>query len=332
VALGQSSGPRPLSIWAVADGRAGIENQTVGLAEAVARLTRADITIKRLTYQPLFDRWPNALRLFPNAMLAAQSDRIEPPFPDLMIAAGRASLPFSTRVGRWSEGRTFVVQVQAPRTSLAPFDLVVPPRHDGLVGERVLPILGSPNRITPERIAAEGAGFADRIDPLPHPRVAVLVGGASKRQGLTCAQSAALADRIATAVADAGGSVLVTYSRRTPPMVQAAMTERLSRIPGWIWDGEGDNPYFALLGAADHILVTEDSVNMAVEAASTGRSVHVLKMGGKPGKIGRLHEELARMGISRPFDGTLDAWSYTPLAETDRAAREILARMAERTA
>ena len=47
----------PLSIWAVSDGRAGIENQVLGLAEAVARLTPTEVTVKRLAFKPLFDRW-----------------------------------------------------------------------------------------------------------------------------------------------------------------------------------------------------------------------------------------------------------------------------------
>ena len=41
-----------------------------------------------------------------------------------------------------------------------------------------------------------------------------------------------------------------------------------------IWDGTGANPYFAFLHHADHVLVTEDSANMAAEAASTAKPVH----------------------------------------------------------
>ena len=35
-----------------------------------------------------------------------------------------------------------------------------------------------------------------------------------------------------------------------------------------IWDGAGDNPYFAYLAFADHVLVTEDSASMVSEAAN----------------------------------------------------------------
>jgi mitochondrial fission protein ELM1 len=99
-----------------------------------------------------------------------------------------------------------------------------------------------------------------------------------------------------------------------------------------IWDGEGPNPLFAFLHAADNILVTEDSANMAAEAASTGKPVQVLPMVAlkPPGKFARLHADLEAHGATRPFDGTLESWTYEPLAETDRAARAVLEAMRAR--
>lgn len=155
-----------------------------------------------------------------------------------------------------------------------------------------------------------------------------MVGGASAAFDLPPpAHAAELADRIAKAVSAANGALLLTYSRRTPEAAKAAMTERLSALPGWIWDGEGDNPLFAMLDSADHILVTEDSANMATEAASTGKPVHILPMVAKkaPGKFARLHADLQARGAARPFDGSLAPWAYEPLNETERAARAVLA-------
>ena len=321
--------PAPLSIWVVSDGRAGIENQALGLAEAVQRLTPAEIATRRIRWRAPFDRLPSALKT--RAMLAP-SDAIDAPWPDLWIATGRAALPLSTRIKGWSGGRTFVVQTQDPRWANARYDMIVAPAHDGLSGDNVFEITGSPHRITPDRIARAAPAFADRIAPLPHPRVAVLVGGKSKTFDLTPAHAADLADRIAAAVRTAGGSLMLTFSRRTPDAARAAMTARLAKVPGWIWDGTGDNPLFAFLHFADHVLVTEDSANMAAEAASTGKPVHVLPMIPlKPaGKFARLHDDLRSRGAARPFDGTLAAWTYEPLAETDRAAQAVLEAMRAR--
>lgn len=320
----------PLKIWAVSDGRAGIENQALGLAEAVQRLTPAEVAPRRVQFRPPFDRWPNVLRLWPNAMLEPGLEPILAPFPDLVIANGRASLPFSTRLRRWSGGKTFVVQLQDPRTPSTAFDMVIPPMHDGLTGPNVYPILGSPNRVTPGRLAEGAAPFMDSLSTLPGPRVAVLIGGRSKTHELTSERAAQMADQIAEAISKAGGSLMLTFSRRTPGAARAALSARLAGTPGLIWDGEGPNPYFAFLHLADHILVTEDTVNMAAEAAATGKPIHILSLDGGSDKFDAFHAALQSRGIARPFTGVLDTWTYRPLDETTRAAREVLARMAER--
>ena len=150
--------PRPLRIWAVSDGRAGIEAQVVGLAEAVARLKPAHIAVKRIGWKAGLGHLP--WRLIPTA--ARTGDPLGPPWPDIWIAAGRATLPLSTRVLRWSEGKTFVVQTQDPRAPLDRFDLVIPPEHDRLSGPNVFPIVGAPNRVTAERLALDLARFEPR--------------------------------------------------------------------------------------------------------------------------------------------------------------------------
>jgi len=323
---------RPLSIWVVSDGRAGIENQALGLAEAVQRLTPATIAVKRIRWRRAFDKLPSALKA--PWMLDPSSDAVaaapDEGWPDLWIATGRATLPLSARVRERSGGRTFVVQTQDPRWKTDAYDLVVAPAHDAATGPNVLSITGSPHRVTAARLAEGAAAFETVLSPLPRPRVAALIGGRSMAFDLTEAHAAELADRIADAVAQAGGSLMLTFSRRTPEAAKQVMTARLSALPGLIWDGTGPNPYFAFLHFADHVLVTEDSANMAAEAASTGKPVHILPMVAlKPaGKFARLHADLRDRGAARPFDGTLEGWSYESLNETERAARAVLERLA----
>ena len=324
----------PLKVWVVSDGRIGMENQALGLAEAVRRLTPADISVRRIRWRPLFDKLPSALKA--SWMLDLSSDATEPAagevWPDLWIATGRATLPLSARIRQRSAGRTFVVQTQDPRWRNDAYDLIVAPVHDGVAGPNVLSITGSPHRVTAERLAEGAAAFAGALEALPRPRVAVLIGGRSRAFDLTEPHAVELADRIASAIEAAGGSLMLTFSRRTPDIARTSMTARLKHLPGLIWDGGGPNPYFAFLHFADHVLVTEDSANMAAEAASAGRPVHILPMIPlKSGdKFGRLHADLRARGAARAFDGVLEPWSYTPLAETDRAARVVLDRMTER--
>ncbi|CAN7605739.1 mitochondrial fission ELM1 family protein [Caulobacter sp. LjRoot300] len=316
----------PIVIWAISDGRAGIEAQAVGLAEAVARQVPATIVVKRVGWSGRTGRLPWWANWLPRRWLTPES-QIQPPWPDLWIAAGRATLPLSIRARRWSGGKTYVVQIQDPRVPAHMFDLVIPPKHDRLSGDNVLPITGSPHRVTAARLESEYEAFRDLIDALPRPRVAVLLGGKSRAFDLSAVRAAEMAHQIQLPLEQEGGSLLMTFSRRTPEPAKALLAARLRHLPGIIWDGTGPNPYFAFLAAADYILVTEDSTNMATEAASTGKPVFILKMDGTSLKFRLFHQELEGMGAARPYGGAFHGWTYAPVDETGRAAAEVVARM-----
>ena len=323
-----TGGTAPLRLRVVTDGRAGIQNQALGLAEAISRLAPATIEVVRVAWKAPFGPLPAGWKM--PAMLAQGHEALAPGC-DIWIGCGRASLPLALAVRR-RQPRPFVVQIQDPRLPPRRFDLVVAPAHDGLEGDNVFEILGAPHRVTPARLAEAAPAFADRLANLPRPRLAAMIGGRSKAFDLTPAHAANLGRQIAHAVAAARGALLLTFSRRTPPDAEAAMRAALAETPGWIWDGQGENPLFAFLETADHVLVTEDSANMATEAASTGKPVHILPMVPRrpSAKFARLREALEASGAARPFDPALPVWSYTPLDETRRAAAAVLEAFAAR--
>ena len=315
---------RPLELWAVSDGRVGMENQVLGLCEAIARLAPARIVRKTVVWKDGYERLPSFLKWNPLGGLAKESDHFEAPWPDMLVAVGRGTLAISRGIRRWSGGRTFTVQLQNPHWPAREFHAVIPPRHDKLGGRNVIPVTGSAHRVTPEKIAAEYELFRSQLDPLPHPRVAVLVGGTSKAFDLTEERATRLAAEIALAVETEGGSILLTFSRRTPEPARDVMTAKLRRLPGIIWNDQPPNPYFAFLQAADYVLVTEDSTNMATEAASTGKPVFVMKMDGSSDKFRRFHDELERLDAARPWGGALYSWDYEPVRDTEKAAAAVL--------
>ncbi|ESQ90889.1 mitochondrial fission ELM1 family protein [Asticcacaulis benevestitus] len=327
--------PQPLTIWAVSDGRVGIENQALGLAEAVQELTASTIVVKRIRYSSLYDRLPTALKLWPDAMLSERSDSLDAPYPDIWIAAGRATVPFSSRMRKRSGQRTMVVQLQNPRHNLKAFDLVIAPEHDHVRGKNVLSLIGSTNRVAPHRLEIAYENWRDHIDNLPHPRVCVMVGGRSKAYDIDEKRAHALAIEIRSAIQQSGGSLLLTVSRRTPDNARRVFEDVLHDLPGIIYDGKGENPYFAFLYAADHFLVTEDSVNMATEVAGTGKPLQILPLErrtlGSGEKFEDFHETLRAKGIAHPFNGILADGhynsahtAYPPLNETKRAAEHLL--------
>lgn len=322
----------PLNVWVVTDGRAGIEAQALGLAEAIARRAPVTLATKRVRLRPPWNLLPPALIPAPRQATTISSDEIDPPWPDIFIGCGRAAIPFAMGVREWSNGRTLVVQLQDPRVNPREFDIVVPPLHDDLEGQNVIAIVGACNRMTPERSQQAASQYAPLdLQDLPGPRFAVLIGGKSKRQDISAARAREISDSLVAVQRKTGGSLMVTLSRRTTEAACMQFRTWLAPHCAVFYENEGANPYPAILGVADHVFVTADSVNMATEAASTGKPVHILSVDGSAGKLTRFHQSLARRGCARPFNGKLETWSYPPLLETDRVAAAVLTAWAARS-
>ena len=136
---------------------------------------------------------------------------------------------------------------------------------------------------------------------------------------------AEIADALAALLSENGGSLLLTPSRRTGERAITLLRARLGGFPGAIWDGGGDNPYFAYLALADALLVTADSVSMISEAAATGKPVHILDLDGGNAKFSRFHAAMRGAGITRPFSGRIESWSYPIRDDTARAGAALRA-------
>jgi hypothetical protein len=124
----------------------------------------------------------------------------------------------------------------------------------------------------------------------------------------------------------------VTPSRRTGAAGVALLRERLAGSRTIIWDGSGENPYFAFLALADAFMVTADSVSMISEAAATGKPVHILDLDGGNPKFARFHAAMRAAGITRPFVGRIEAWSYPIPDDTARAGAAVQALVMSRLA
>jgi hypothetical protein len=169
-------------------------------------------------------------------------------------------------------------------------------------------------------LAEARAKFAGLFEPLRKPRVAVLVGGKSKAYPFSSGEAERLASALQALSHDCG--LMVTASRRTSDESRKRLADAVGP-DGFFWNGEGENPYQGMLAWADAFLVTADSVNLACEAAATGKPVHIFPLEGGSKKFRKFHDSLAQRGITRPFTGKIEQWSYTPLDETGRAAKQI---------
>ena len=318
-----TGGPPTPVCWVVTEGAVGMENQALGLAEAVGLPT----VIKRVMVRAPWTHLPVQLWPRPLSLIAEGSDRLDGPWPRLLITCGRRSVPFSMAIRHASGGDCFTVHVQDPKVRLSNFDLVVTPRHDGLIGPNVVTSRGALNRVTPQKLAEGVRRLVPQIAALPHPVVAVLLGGTSNGFRLTPARTSRLADQLLELVQSTGAGLAVTPSRRTGEENIAELRLKLSGSGVFLWDGTGPNPYFGLLGLADAIAVTCDSVSMVSEAATTGKPTYVIDLDGGSRRFRRFHDSLRAAGVTRPFDGGLEQWVYAPLDDTTTVAAAVRQRL-----
>jgi mitochondrial fission protein ELM1 len=136
-----------------------------------------------------------------------------------------------------------------------------------------------------------------------------------------------LADQLIAAARGCGGGLAVTTSRRTEEENERILRERLQTVPLFFWDGMEENPYLGLLALADAIVVTSDSVSMVSEACATGKPVHVFNIGEGHKKLRQFHKTLMDDGVTRPFAGRVEQWSYDPPNETEKIATIVRDRL-----
>ena len=319
--IAESRKARADKTWIVTDGSVGMEAQGIAVAEAVG----LPFTLKRVRAKGPMRILPAPLQLLvpPKAMLAAtaSNDALEPPWPRLIISIGRRSVPMAIAIKRLSGA--YALHIQNPKVPARLFDLVAAPAHDNFEGPNVITTFGAVHGVTPDRLAEAGAKFAPRVAELPHPRIAVVLGGESQAFSFPPEIAAGFGAKLAKLALDTGGSLLITPSRRTRPDTIEVLGRTIKGAPHFLWDGTGDNPYFAFLSLADAIVVTEDSVNMVTEAAGTGKPVYIQALPGRSTRLSRFHQLMRERGATRPFEGSLESWSYAPVNDTEVVASRI---------
>ncbi|PCJ99910.1 MAG: hypothetical protein COA45_03615 [Zetaproteobacteria bacterium] len=307
-----------ISCWIITEGIAGTENQCVGVASALNIAPE----IKRIA---LNEPWKSLSPYLGLEQKWTFSPKITPPWPDLLITSGRKSIAAARYIKRMSTGETILVHIQDPRVPVKNFDLIAVPEHDPLRGDNVIVTKGSPNKITLDSINNAKSAFPE-LSALPSPRVAVLIGGTSRAYNMTQSITEKLAHDLLMLNKEQSASLMITCSRRTGENNKAILEAALKNDMNYFWNGQGDNPYLAMLGIADYILVTADSASMISESCTTGKPVYMINLEGGAKRISKLHSNLMCHGVLKPFKGKIELFSYEPLNDAQFVANEIKKR------
>lgn len=292
-------------IVVLSDGRPGHENQSIGLANALAARTGAHIEVVR---------WSAG-----TGLLKRLSRVRQPVAADLIIGAGHGThLPMLAAARRL---RAKSVVIMKPSLPCWLFDLCLIPRHD-LRDPRDMPRVvttrGALNRLPETPAAKTDTGL-------------IMIGGASKHHAWDGAHLPAMMQAIVHE--RPGLAWTIGDSRRTP----AGFVEGLSAsVPGaTVVPHQQTQPGWlpAIMGAAREVWVTEDSVSMIFEALTAGARVGLLPMPVKnsAARTVKAVQDLLAEGYVRTYaqwSADPDGWPDAPARfhETARCAELIIER------
>ncbi len=245
------------------------------------------------------------------------------PWPDILIASGKGTIIPALAIKK-ANPETRVIYLQKPSAFSRSFDTIVMPTHDGTL-PNAINTLGAMHRASPSRIKEAIAHLPNSIKLAPSPTAAILIGGNARAFKL---DNKATQDLI-TALKDWSEKHSITLillpSRRTPDHAIQSLSKAFSKTKHFLWDPSTPSPYLGTLGIVDTFVITEESVSMASEAASTGKPIYLFpltkKRRGK--RIKSFQNALIDQGIARWFNGKNEHWQYSLLNETERIAKLI---------
>jgi len=304
-ARGRRSRPRYIRVlW---DGRPGHQNQSLGLAEAIARRTGAVVECQRLPQAggpPL--RWWAALRA-------------RGPRPDLLIGAGHKTHLALWLAARKSGARSVVIM--KPTWPVFLFDLCLIPFHDlrgGRFSGRVVPIRGALNRI-PE------------VLPPKQLRGLILLGGPSRTHGWAGEDLISCLHEICRARREL--QWFAADSRRTPAGFLEGIVRAGVPVQPLPRETTSSSALTEHLLAVEEVWVTADSISMVFEAVTAGARVGLLPAPvlDRTGGPVRGLEMLVQEGYATPYALWLQQGRRLPAArrlhETARCAELVLDRL-----
>lgn len=216
------------------------------------------------------------------------SSPLAPPWPDLVISAGRRNEPVARWIRQQAGPSLRLVHIGRPWAPPPTFDLIVTtPQYFLPDAPNVLLNPLPLHRITRAAVDLAAERLRPRLAHLPRPFTTVLIGGDSGPFVFTPEKGRHLAEGVNRLVAQTGGTALVTDSPRTPRKAAEAFRAALDVPAETYWwhdrDSTAENPYLGFLGLADRFVVTGESMSMLAEAASLGRPLYLFDPGDPPG-------------------------------------------------
>jgi len=318
-------------IWLLLDERAGNRSQVLGVANALNN----KCIEKSFQYNEL-SKLPNWLLQKSIMHLKTRyRNQFTPPWPKIVIGCGRRSAPIGLWIKKKSNNHSHYIQILWPGWPSKSIDLIATPEHDQIsASKNIINFLTSPHIFSKEQLNQARKKWSKTLKELPYPRIAVLIGGDTRKNKFLPSHSSAMIKLLINFIGSTG-SLMITTSRRTSKVTQECIKKEVSllgdRVVFWEKDLNTENPYPGFLSYADAVAVTGDSVSLCSEACSTGKPILIfspIKITTSKQKM--FHQALIKKGIAEYLEKSdldiLKKISYKPLNEANFIAKEIKER------
>ncbi len=276
---------KPPLIWLVIGDKGGDNAQVTMVSNALG----LPVVTKTVLPKPRYVLGKPFFRPSLHHLDLQRSDPLEGPWPDLILTIGRRPAMAALWIQKQSQQTSKIVLLGRPKRFRKRFSLIITPCQYQVPDDPQLLRLKLPLfSVDKEAITAEGAAWQARLEQLPRPITALMVGGKTDpfRFDADTARELMASIRAATA----NGSLYISTSRRTAPAVTDIIRQQLpdnGRLFCW-GDDNKDNPYRALLSQADNFVVTGDSISMMVEVALMNQPLAIYRLPHQRGILARL--------------------------------------------
>lgn len=302
-----------INCWIISSGLIGCENQCIGLAEELS----FNYEIKKIN---------------PGKILSITAPYGKPrnvknlikPWPKFIIGAGRKTVPYMKYLKSKLRDNVFTIFLQDPKIKTNNFDFVWAPLHDEIKGDNTFSTLLSPGRVSQNLITKELAKWSDKFSVLPEPFLTILIGGQTKAFSFNKEECLHILETISRSIKE-GWTPLISTSRRTPQFLKEEIKNIVYNNPHYFYDNNGENPYYALLGASNVALVTPDSVNMVSEAITANLSTYIFDLECKSRRINKFLSKLKEENFIKKINGKIDEFDF----EKSNATKEIANHLAK---
>ena len=218
---------------------------------------------------------------------------------DFIISCGSKAAGINHILAKEQKAKAVVIQ-KPGLLGYKNFDLVILPRHDVIepasnkqnpespdsiekASGKTAVTHGSLNPINEQYLTKQAEALTQRYSHLKNRmrlKIGLLIGGISKNIFLSEQQIKILIQQLLEATKELNAEILMTTSRRTPSGIEHLLEKRLkrdSRCPLLILANQNNVPEAVggILGLADIVIVSGDSISMVSEAASSGKNTIV---------------------------------------------------------